>query len=161
MKRMAAVRLNGWTTCQLLNFPFILIPFKRSIRVDIQRTPPLFRARIWSIVLSLLRDADCENVRVCPPKLLAVFPAPFCILCNSLKHVVFGAVPLREYASAFVVLEAKACCGTVAMRGFLRFLAAVAKHLLGVDIVVAMSNGRWWSCGAWRMLMWDTFRNSR
>lgn len=57
-------------------------------------------------------------------------------------------VAFREYASAFVVLEAKARCGTVAMGELLKFLAAVAKHLLGVDIVVAMSNGLWCCGGA-------------
>ena len=88
----------------------------------------------------MLRGVDCENVRVCPRKLLAFFPAPICALCNSFKHVVLSAVAFRDDANEFRALEAKARWDMVAMHVFFRFLVAVAKHLLGADMSVAASD---------------------
>lgn len=44
------------------------------------------RALTWSIVLSLLRDADCVKDRVCVSMLLAHCNAPALALCASLRH---------------------------------------------------------------------------
>jgi hypothetical protein len=91
-------------------------------------------------------------MRVWPRKLPAAFPTPVCVLCSSLKHVVFGARILRADADEFVVLEAKARCETVATDGFLRLLVAVAKHRLGVDMaIVASDRSQWCGVAYWRL----------
>lgn len=50
----------------------------------------------------------------------------------------FSAVGFRDAASGFDVLEAKARRETIDV--FLRLLAAVARHLPGVGIVIAALN---------------------
>lgn len=104
------------------------------VAVEGKRTPPRFRALIWSIVLSALRDADCVNDLVWHRVLFGTASAG---LCGVLKHLNAsrGAVCV---ATVFELLEANV---RRAMRGAAvdsSDLARPAASLLEEDMIVVL-----------------------
>jgi hypothetical protein len=116
--------------CEVEWLGLLLVPC--SSRKDIQshfwgrnsqeeRTPPLFLALIWSIVLSALRDVDCENDRAWTFDPLAACPVLILVLCVSLKHRKVPLVAVRNVVVDFELHEANV---RRAMRGAALFSKA-------------------------------------
>ena len=61
-----------------------------------KHTPPLFRVRIWSIVLSLWRDVVCEKDRLCACTPPALLPNEFADLCACRKRCVCAPAVVRD-----------------------------------------------------------------
>jgi hypothetical protein len=101
-----------------------------------KHTPPLFLARIWSIVLSLLRDADCENDRVWPLSPLAASPASIPLLCVSLKHLKLRCGVVCDVEVEVELYEANVRRATRGAALFSRAFAARTASLHEADILL-------------------------
>jgi hypothetical protein len=117
-----------------------------TIRIGLQilwlkHTPPLFRARIWSMVLSLLRCVDCEKDRSCACELMAASLVCAEILFGPSRHCVRAPLVVREGATGFLLHEANVRRPIRDIAQLSMLLAAPSALLYGADMAMALLGG--------------------
>jgi hypothetical protein len=143
---MAAVRLNGCVACQPKLYGSIA-QANNGPEWIVKHTPPLFRARIWSMVLSLWRDVVCEKGRLCARTPLAILSEEVADLCTCRKHCVRASAVVHDGVVDFELHEANVRRATRGAALLSRALAAPAAIRHGICMAIIgleFSDMRWW-----------------